>query len=122
MKKSITTLYHLVDDFCKIFNSWEKAKLLATNKIRHRAGNLSLAELLTIVLYFYLSPCKDFKNYYLYFLSSKYSNYFKLVSYSRIIQLCSSLVLPLVIITPTVFKGSILVTDLMKVYQYGFGR
>ena len=101
MKKSITTLYYLVDDFCKIFNSWEKANLLPTNKIRHRAGNLSLAELLTIVLYFYLSPCKDFKNYYLYFLSAKYSNYFKLVSYSRIIQLWSSLVLPLVILLHT---------------------
>ena len=98
MKKCITTLYYLVDDFCKIFNDWEKAKLLPTNKIRHRAGNLSLAELLTIVLYFYLSPCKDFKNYYLYFLSSKYSNYFKLVSYSRIIQLWSSLVIPLVML------------------------
>ena len=70
MKKSITTLYYLVDDFCKIFNSWEKANLLPTNKIRYRTVNLSLAELLTTVLYFYLSPCKDFKNYYLYFLST----------------------------------------------------
>lgn len=98
MKKCITSVYYLVDNFCKIFKEWEKEKLLPSNKIRHRAGNLSLAELLTIVLYFYLSPCKDFKNYYLYFLPAKYSNYFKLVSYSRIIQLWSSLVLPLVIL------------------------
>lgn len=98
MKKCITTIYYLVDNFCKIYNEWEKKKLLPSVKIRHRVGNLSLAELLTIVLYFYLSPCKDFKNYYLYFLSAKYSNYFKLVSYSRIIQLWSSLALPLVIL------------------------
>ncbi len=26
------------------------------------------------------------------------------------------------ILTPTVFKDSILVTDLMRVYQYGFGN
>jgi hypothetical protein len=88
----------LVDNFCKIFNEWEKAKLLPSNKIRHRAGSLSLAELLSIVLYFYLSPCKDFKNYYLYFLPAKYPDYFKLVGYSRIIQLWPSLVLPLVIL------------------------
>ena len=98
MKKCITTIYYLVDNFCKIYNEWEKEKLLPSTKIRHRTGNLSLAELLTIVLYFYLSPCKDFKNYYLYFLPSKYSGYFKLVTYSRIIQLWSSLALPLVIL------------------------
>ncbi len=73
--------------------------MLPSAKIRHRDGNLSLAELLAIMLlYFYLSPCKDFKNYYLYFLPSKYSNYFQLVTYSRIIQLWSSLALPLVIL------------------------
>lgn len=98
MKKCITTVYYLVDNFCKIFNCWEKEKLLPSSKLRHRAGNLGLAELLTIVLYFYLSPCKDFKNYYLYFLPAKYANYFKLVSYSRIIQLWPSLILPLVIL------------------------
>lgn len=98
MKKCITTVYYLVDNFCKIFNEWERAKLLPSNKIRHKVGALSLAELLTIVLYFYLSPCKDFKNYYLYFLPAKYSSYFKQVSYSRIIQLWSSLTLPLAIL------------------------
>jgi hypothetical protein len=98
MKKCITTIYYLVDNVCKIYNEWEKEKLLPSTKIRHRVGNLSLAELLTIVLYFYLSPCKDFKNYYLYFLPAKYSGYFKLVSYSRIIQLWPSLALPLVIL------------------------
>lgn len=94
----LTRIYYLVDNFCKIFNEWEKAKLLPSNKIRYKSGNLSLAELLSIVLYFYLSPCKDFKNYYLYFLPAKYPDYFKLVGYSRIIQLWPSLVLPLVIL------------------------
>ena len=65
---------------------------------------MKLCELLTIVLYFYLSPCKDFKNYYLYYLSYKYRGYFKLPSYSRIIQLWPRLVLPLVIMLQ-LFKG-----------------
>lgn len=98
MKKCITTVYYLVDNFCQIFHRWEKAKLLPSNKIRHRAGNLRLSELHTIALYFYLSPCKDFKNYYLYFLPAKYSNYFQLVSYSRIIQLWPGMMLPLAIL------------------------
>jgi hypothetical protein len=83
-KKS--TINYLVDNFYKIFHEWEKEKLLRTNKIRHRVGNSNLSELSTIFLYFYLSLCKDFKNYYLYLLAAKYSNHFKLVSYSRIVQ------------------------------------
>ncbi len=67
-------------------------------KQRCRVGNLSLSELMTIVLYFYLSLCKDFKNYYLHFLSSKYSGYFKLVNYSRIIQLWPTTIAPLAIL------------------------
>jgi hypothetical protein len=52
MKKRIITVYYLIDNFCKIFHEWEKEKLLPSNKIRHRAGNLNLPEVLTIVLYF----------------------------------------------------------------------
>nr|WP_190812274.1 IS982 family transposase [Orientia tsutsugamushi] len=59
---------------------------------------MSLAELLTIAIYFYLSPCKDCKNYYLYYLSYKYKGYFCLQSYSRIIQLWPRMLLPLAIL------------------------
>ena len=93
MKKCTTSIYCLVDNFCKIFHEWEKVNLLPTNKIRHRAGNLKLSEILTIKLYFYLSGYQDFKNYYLYHLPSKYRGYFKLISYTRIIQLMPSLIL-----------------------------
>ena len=80
LKKCITTIYCLIEDFCKIYQEWEKQKLLPTsNGERDRKGSLSLAELLTIIIYFYLSPCSDFKNYYLYFLPAKYHGYFKLL-------------------------------------------
>lgn len=96
MIKDIIALYYFIDNFCKIYNEWIKNKLLPSNKIRDRECELSLSELLTIVLYFYISPCKDFKNYYLYHLPNKYAGYFKLLSYSRIIQLWPRLILPLV--------------------------
>lgn len=100
MKKCITTIYYLIDNFCKIYQEWEKEKLLpgSDSKLRRREGNLSLSELITIVLYFYLAPSRDFKNYYLYFLPFRYVGYFKLVSYSRIIQLMPSLILPVSIL------------------------
>ena len=98
MKKCIITVFFLVDNFCKIFKNWEKNNLLPSTKIRQREGNLTLSELLAIVLFFYLSPCRDFKNYYIYYLPSKYPNYFNLVSYSRIVQLWQRLILPISII------------------------
>ena len=97
MKKCIITIYYLIDNFGQIYQEWEQSKLLPSNKIRQRQGNLSLAELMTIVVYFYLSPCKDFKNYYLYYLSYKYKGYFNLPCYSRIVQLWPRLILPLAI-------------------------
>lgn len=95
MKKCITTIFYLVDNFCKEYKKWEQNKLISNDKKRDRACTLSLSELLTIVLYFYLSPCKDFKNYYLYYLQSKYKDHFQFVSYVRMVQLWPRLILPL---------------------------
>ena len=92
MKKCITTVFYLLDNFCKEYEKWQNKNLLPQNGIRKREGKLRLSELLTIVLYYYLSPCKDFKNYYLYYLSSKYKGYFKLPCYSRIVQLMPRLI------------------------------
>lgn len=103
MKKCITTIFYLIDNFCQEYKKWEHNKLLPSSKHRNRDGQLSLSELLTVVLYFYLSPCRDFKNYYLHFLPSKYKGYFQLVGYSRIIQLMPRLILPLSIIMQCLF-------------------
>ena len=103
MKKCITTVFYLVDNFCQEYEKWEKNKLLPSERQRNRSGRLSLSELLSVVLFFYLSPCRDFKNYYLYFLPHKYKGYFKLVGYSRIVQLMPRLILPLSIIMQCLF-------------------
>ena len=103
MKKCIITMYYLIDNFCQEYKKWEQHKLIPLFKKRDREGQLSLSELLTIILYFYLSPCRDFKNYYLYFLPSKYKGYFKLVGYSRIIQLMPRLILPISIIMQSLY-------------------
>ena len=97
MKKCITSVYYLVSNFSKIYQEWEKSNLIPSIMQRRRDGILSICELMTIVLYFYLSPCRDFKNYYLYYLSHKYRGYFTLPCYSRIIQLWPRLIIPLAI-------------------------
>ncbi|KJV75645.1 transposase [Orientia tsutsugamushi] len=98
MKKCIITVYYLIDNFCKIYQELERKRLIPSSNQRNRDGKLSLAELLTIEIYFYISPCKDCKNYHLYYLSHKYKGYFCLPSYNRIIQLRPRMLLPLAIL------------------------
>ncbi|KJW07839.1 putative transposase [Orientia tsutsugamushi str. UT144] len=49
MKKCIITVYYLIDNFYKIYQDWERKRLIPSSNQRNRDGKLSLAELLTIV-------------------------------------------------------------------------
>ncbi|WP_341754435.1 hypothetical protein [Candidatus Tisiphia endosymbiont of Dioctria rufipes] len=50
MKKDITELYSFIDDFCKIYYEYEKKKLLPTAKQRNRRCDMSLSEIMTIMV------------------------------------------------------------------------
>jgi hypothetical protein len=100
MKKDITVLYYYLDEFCKLYKEFEKIKLLPKNEnSRNREGTMNIAELLTIVIYYHLGPCKNFKVYYLYYLPQHHKGCFKkLISYNRMVQLMPRLLVPLSII------------------------
>jgi hypothetical protein len=65
MKMSITELYYLVDEFCKLMKIHEDKGMLPSHKKRNRSGQMSVSEMLTIMIYFHLSGYKCFKNFYL---------------------------------------------------------
>ena len=49
MKKCITTIYYLVDNFCKIYNEWEKEKLnVAKNRWNTYETEIKKEELVII--------------------------------------------------------------------------
>jgi hypothetical protein len=50
MAVDITALYCCLDDFCKVFTDWEAHRLLPSEQTRRRAGKLSRAEMLFIVV------------------------------------------------------------------------
>ena len=58
-----TTIFTIVDDFCKIYQEWIKHKLLQNNKQRLREGKLSLSEAVSIMIFYHFSPYKNFKLY-----------------------------------------------------------
>nr|CDI29464.1 hypothetical protein RMONA_4045 [Rickettsia monacensis IrR/Munich] len=48
-----TTIFCIVDKFCKIYEKWVKHQLLKSNKQRFREGKLSLSEELSIMIFYH---------------------------------------------------------------------
>lgn len=96
MRYDINVIYYLVDEFCKIYLNWQKHKLISSTKTRYRLGKMSLSEMLTIMIIYHQSPCREFKYFYLYFLPQKHSKTFpNLLSYNRFVEIMPQLLIPL---------------------------
>jgi len=91
-----TTIFVIVDDFCKMYNDWINHKLLSSGKQRNRKGKLNLSEAISIIIFYHFSQFKNFKIYYQYFIL-KGNLFTNPPCYHRFIQIIPSLFLPLVI-------------------------
>lgn len=94
---SLLELFVSVDDFCQIFLPvWEQKMILDGSKKRRRTGQLSISEIMTIIIYFHQSRYRNFKAYYkehvCKHLRSEFPN---LVSYERFVILMPSVLGPL---------------------------
>jgi Transposase DDE domain len=95
MKIDIIELYYVIDEFCKMYDAHQAQRLLPSNKRRNRAGQMSVSEMVTIVVYFHLSGYKCFKHFYLQRICGWHKREFpRLHSYSRFVQLMPTLLLP----------------------------
>jgi len=63
---SLTELYRLIDDFCRVFEPvWKRHLLTNGAKRRQRPSTLSLAELITLVILFHQLRFRQFKLFFL---------------------------------------------------------
>jgi len=94
---SLLELFVSVDDFCQVFLPFWEGKLLADgSKKRRRAGQLSVSEIMTIIIYFHQSHYRDFKTYYTDHVCRHLKAEFpKLVSYERFVILMPTVLGPL---------------------------
>ena len=96
MSLSITSLFCCLDDFARVYEDWERGRLIPSERQRRRLGKLSLGEMLFIMVLFHLSPFKDFKHFWLYGIEQKYRACFSdLPSYGRFVSLMPRLFAPL---------------------------
>lgn len=94
--EDLTTLYCTVDDFWKVFQQeWEKHLIDSGRLKRGPEPELSVAEMMTIVILFHQSNYRTFKHFYS-FIRDHFKKYFpKLISYDRFVYLMKNLFVPL---------------------------
>lgn len=95
---SLVELFADVDDFCQFFEPrWERFQLTNGLRQRKRKANLSLSEIMTIMIYFHQSGYRFFKAYYQKHVQEHLREEFPgLVSYSRFVTLMGRAFVPLV--------------------------
>jgi hypothetical protein len=94
---SLLELFCDVDDFWKIFSPiWEQQLMTAGNVKRKRQTQLSISEMMTIMIHFHQSNYRNFKAYYLQHVKVNMRSEFpNLVSYNRFVELMPRTLIPL---------------------------
>uniref|UniRef100_UPI0003B59F71 IS982 family transposase n=1 Tax=Psychromonas hadalis TaxID=211669 RepID=UPI0003B59F71 len=94
-----------VDDFCNVFTPEWEARLISKGEIkRRRVKRMSNSEIMTIIINFHQSHYRDFKNYYLGYVTKYLKSYFpSLLSYTRFIKVMPSVIVPLNAYLTTLF-------------------
>ncbi len=94
---SLLELFCHVDDFWKQISPYWQAHTLERQGNRHvRTPQLSMSEIMTIVIHFHQSHYRNFKAYYIRHISNQMNSEFPdLVSYNRFVELMPRVQLPL---------------------------
>lgn len=92
----LVKLYANIDDFWKSFKQeWEK-HLIESEKLRRGPDReLSIQEMMTIVILFHQSGYRTFKHFYTYVSNNLLNEFPNLISYSRFVYLMKNIFVPL---------------------------
>lgn len=93
---TLLELFCTVDDFCQSFEPLWAESQLANETRQYRQPQLSMSEMMTIVIHFHQHGYREFKRYYVKYVQRHLRREFpKLVSYNRFVELMSRLIIPL---------------------------
>ena len=89
-------IYCAIDDFCKYFEREHSKRLLPNSqRKRNRLCQMSLSEIMTILVMFHYSHYRTFKDFYFHCILLHYKQYFpKAVSYNRFVELMPTTFMP----------------------------
>jgi hypothetical protein len=102
----VTEIFCQMDDFCNQFMPVFRRHLLASGKSRIKPCRLAPSEVMTIQVLFHLSGVRTFKKFYKgYVCKHLYPLFPGLVSYNRMVELSSQMIVPLAIYLKTQAMG-----------------
>ena len=92
MQKLLVEIFYDVDNYCIAFEEYCRNYFIEESNCSNfsiiKSRNLSLSEVMTIIIYFHLSSYRNFKAYYTKCVSTVLRPYFaKIVSYNRFVEL-----------------------------------
>ena len=90
----LTTLFCHIDDFVKARNN-KSIQFEQSKPPRGVSAQMSLSELMTIIIAYHHSAYKNFKSYYHYIKNYHFQEFPKLISYNRFIEWMPSCLIPL---------------------------
>ena len=100
-KDKITDIFCIVDDFCKEFDEEIKKNSLKApdgRNHRRRKCQMSDSEIITILICFHFNTFRNFKHYYLFYVSRELSREFpSLLSYTRFVEMESRVAVPMAV-------------------------
>jgi len=101
MDTNLVDIYYMADEFCKkIETVIREHKLPADSdrKTRKRSFTMSESEIITIMIYFHQSHCRDIKFFYVNHIKNHCREDFpQTVSYNRFVELQARVLQPLVV-------------------------
>ena len=100
----LTNIFCEIDDFCKELDKYYEAKLLPSPNSRRRGPPccLSDSEIMTILVFFQASGIRNFKKFYICYLSKSCKKEFcSLPSYNRFIEIMNRVALSLALFSQT---------------------
>jgi len=105
----VTEIFYLIDEFSKEFNqTMSNHQIIEDNgkKRRNKPNRLSDSEVMAILVSFHLSGMRNLKHYYLFYVCKHLDSEFpRLVSYNRFVELQQRVLLPLVLFLKTCRMG-----------------
>ena len=105
----VTEIFYFIDEFSKEFNqTMSKHQIIEDDGKKHRnkPNRLSDSEVMAILVSFHLSGMRNLKHYYLFYVCKHLDSEFpRLVSYNRFVELQQRVLLPLVLFLKTCRMG-----------------
>lgn len=103
--EKITTIFCVVDEFCKEFDQTTSSFIIGNTS--KRPPRMTKSEVITIYMLFHLSGYRCFKHFYLHYVQKHLQKEFpKTVSYNRFVELMQSVLLPMTMFAKTCCLGN----------------